>query len=141
MSNPINWIIRECAPKNAQTLLDFWRQAEATPSATDTLEDVGRMISTATVLVAEADGKVAGSIFGVFDGWRANIYRLAVDPGYRRRGIARALVAEVEKRLIQQGAKRFSAIVEADHPWAIGFWEAVDYSAKQRTVRYTHTFR
>jgi len=141
MNNKSKWIIRECAQNDAQTLLDFWRQAEATPCATDTLDDVGRMISTATVLVAEADGKVAGSIFGVFDGWRANIYRLAVDPGYRRRGIARALVAEVEKRLVQQGAKRFSAIVEADHPWAIGFWEAVGYSAKQRTVRYTRTLK
>jgi hypothetical protein len=69
------WILRHCDAKEAPALLDFWRQAEATPSVTDTLDDVQRMINTATVLVAEADATIVGSIFGVFDGWRANIDR------------------------------------------------------------------
>jgi ribosomal protein S18 acetylase RimI-like enzyme len=131
------WYIRDCRPDEADVLLALWRQAEATPGVTDTVDDVQRMISTATVLVAETDSSLVGSIFGVFDGWRANIYRLVVHPSYRRRGIARALVTELEGRLVRQGAKRFAAIVELDHPWAIGFWEAVGYSAKHPTVRYT----
>jgi ribosomal protein S18 acetylase RimI-like enzyme len=137
MSQANDWCIRASGLQEADALLQLWRKAEATPSVTDTLADVERMISTATVLVAEADGKLVGSVFGVFDGWRANIYRLAVHPSYRRRGIARALVSEVQKQLIRQGAKRFAAIVEVDHPWAVGFWEAVGYSPKHPTVRYT----
>jgi ribosomal protein S18 acetylase RimI-like enzyme len=53
-----------------------------------------------------------GSIIGTFDGWRGNIYRLAVHPDFRRHGVARALVAEVEKKLAEQGAKRITALVE-----------------------------
>jgi ribosomal protein S18 acetylase RimI-like enzyme len=140
MSKTNEWCIRAGRPEEADALLELWRQAEATPSVTDTVEDVRRMISTGTVLVAEVDGKLVGSVFGVFDGWRANIYRLAVHPSHRRQGIARALVGEVEKRLVRLGAKRFAAIVEVDHPWAIGFWEAVGYSAKHPTVRYTRSF-
>jgi len=62
--------------------------------------------------------------------------RLAVHPNYRRRGIARALVAEVERSLLRQGAKRITALVEKDHPWATGFWQAVGYGLDSRIVRH-----
>jgi ribosomal protein S18 acetylase RimI-like enzyme len=83
--------------------------------------------------------RVVGSIIGTFDGWRGNIYRLAVHPDFRRRGIARALVAEVEKRLRQQGAKRITALVEKNHAWATGFWQAVGYGIDQRIARHVRT--
>ena len=117
---------------------NLWRQADATPGVTDNADDLRRAISDsrASVLVAEAEGQIVGSIIGTFDGWRGNIYRLAVHPDYRRRGIARALVAEVEKRLARHGAKRITALVEKDHPWATGFWQAVGYSLDERIVRH-----
>ncbi|HEV3262007.1 MAG TPA: GNAT family N-acetyltransferase, partial [Gemmataceae bacterium] len=95
--------------------------------------------SSTLVLVAEVEGGLAGSIIGTFDGWRGNIYRLAVHPDRRRQGVARALVAEVEKRLAQQGAKRITALVEKDHPFAMPFWEAVGYRVDERIVRRVRT--
>jgi hypothetical protein len=44
-------------------------------------------------------------------------------------------VAEVEKRLTRQGAKRITAFVEQGHPWAMSFWEAIGYQVDERTVR------
>jgi ribosomal protein S18 acetylase RimI-like enzyme len=104
---------------------------------TDNADDLRRAVaeSPAYVLVAEVQGRVIGSIIGTFDGWRGNIYRLAVHPDYRRRGVARALVAEVEKRLTQQGVKRITALVEKDHPLPMAFWEAVGYRVDERIVR------
>jgi ribosomal protein S18 acetylase RimI-like enzyme len=126
-----------------ESVLELWRQAEATPSVTDTAEDLRRAIavSQANVLVAEIGGQIVGSIIGTFDGWRGNIYRLAVQPVYRRRGIARALVAEVEKRLARQGARRITALVEKGHPWATGFWEAVGYRADERMARHVRNLQ
>src|SRR5438874_12894772 len=105
-------LIRTCRLEEAEAVLKLWRQGDATPSITDTVDELRRAIakSPADVLVAEVDGRIVGSIIGTFDGWRGNIYRLAVHPGYRRRGVARALVAEVEKRLTTQGAKRITAL-------------------------------
>ena len=110
----------------------------STVSLTDTLENVRSAITASSTcfLVAEVGGEIVDSIIGTFDGWRGNIYRLAVHPEYRRRGLARLLVSEVGKSLAQQGAKRITALVEKDHPWAIAFWEAVGYELDSRMVRY-----
>jgi len=76
---------------------------------------------------------------GTFDGWRGNLYRLAVHPHFRRRGIARVLVVEVEKRLLQRGAKRVTALVAKDHSWATDFWQAVGYGLDSRIVRHVRS--
>ena len=133
-----DFVIRECSCEDVGAVLELWRQADATPGVTDNAFDLQRAVteSRASVLVAEAEGQIVGSIIGTFDGWRGNIYRMAVHPDYRRRGIARTLVAEVEKRLAQQGAKRLTALVEKDHPSATIFWQAVGYGQDSRIVRH-----
>ena len=130
--------IQECRSDQAEAVLDLWRLAEATPSVTDSAENIRRASRASSVcfLVAQADGQVIGSVIGTFDGWRGNIYRLAVRPDYRRQGIARALVAEVEKRLTEKGAERITALVEKEHSWAMEFWQAVGYTLDHRIARH-----
>jgi ribosomal protein S18 acetylase RimI-like enzyme len=113
MSDLTGVSIRECHPEEVESVLESWRQGEATPGVTDNADGLRRAVaeSQAHVLVAEADGLPVGPGIGTFDGRRGNIYRLAIHPDFRRREIARALVAESEKRLAEQGAKRITALV------------------------------
>ena len=131
------FLIRECRPEESEALLTLWQAAGTSPSLTDTIADVQNAIeSLASVLVAEADQRIVGSLIATFDGWRGNMYRLAVHPDYRRRGIGRALVAEGESGLTQQGAKRITALVEAQYPWAVAFWSSVGYEIEPGILRF-----
>lgn len=131
-------LLRECRLEEAEALITLWRLAEATVGVTDTIEDIQRAIKeqASIVLVAEKDARLVGSVIGTFDGWRGNMYRLAVHTGYRRQGIARKLVDEIENRLAAIGVKRISVLVETDHPWAVGFWDARGYEHDRVIVRY-----
>jgi ribosomal protein S18 acetylase RimI-like enzyme len=75
-----------------------------------------------SVLVAQHDGDIVGALIATFDGWRGNMYRLAVRPEYRRRGIARALVSAGESRLQSRGARRITALVAHEQAGASEFW-------------------
>ena len=131
------FFIRECCPEEAASLLTLWRAAGTSPSVTDTITDIrGAIESSASVLVAEADQRIVGSLIATFDGWRGNMYRIAVHPDYRRRGIGRALVKEGERYLVKQGAKRITALVEEKYPWAVAFWSSVGYEIEPGIVRF-----
>jgi ribosomal protein S18 acetylase RimI-like enzyme len=136
--------IRPARLDEATQVLALWQEAHATHSPTNTRDELMKLLgeAAAVLLVAEADGRLVGTVIGGWDGWRGNIYRLAVLPAYRRRGIARALVGEAERRLDRMGARRISALVESDHPWATDFWDSLGasgYRHDERMRRYVKT--
>lgn len=131
-------ILRRCSEDDIESVLELWRVAEATVGVTDNSHDLRRAINSgaSSVIVAQSGGKIVGSIIVTFDGWRGNLYRLTAHPDYRRRGIAHGLVAEAETWLRAQGAKRVSAVVEKDHPLAVGFWESTGFVLEPLDLRY-----
>jgi ribosomal protein S18 acetylase RimI-like enzyme len=137
-------IIRPARPEEVEQVLGLWREAETTPSVTDDREAVLTLLAepAAVLLVAEADGRLVGTVIGGWDGWRGNIYRLAVAPAYRRRGLARLLVAEADRSLHRMGARRITALVEGDHAWATDFWDSLaasGYRYDEGMRRYVKT--
>ena len=119
--------IRACLLEEAPLLPDFWRSAAAGESATDDSTSINILFKHRedAVLVAEVDGEVVGTVIAAFDGWRGNIYRLAVLPSHRGQGIARKLVREAEHRLSIQGAKRLVALASSHSETAAPFWDAM----------------
>jgi N-acetylglutamate synthase len=82
---------------------------------------------TAVFFVAEADGELAGVVFGTHDGRRGWINRLAVAPAFQRRGIARQLVRVVETRLEARGIEITSALIESDNQASMEFFRSIGY--------------
>ena len=132
------WAPREARAAEAEAILTLWRQAGVDAGPTDTTSDLRRLLAhpTATVVVAERDGALVGTVVAAFDGWRGSLYRLAVHPAHRRRGCARALVAAAERRLASWGARRLTALVERDRPGATAFWGAAGYVPEPGLVRH-----
>lgn len=111
-------------------MLDLWTQARSAHASTpDRPEDVECLIaeSPAALLVAEQNGEIVGALIAAWDGWRGNMYRLAVRDGQRRRGIGSALAQAGEDYLRKRGANRVTALVAFDDDVAAGFWEFAGY--------------
>jgi ribosomal protein S18 acetylase RimI-like enzyme len=134
--------VRHAEPGEATKILELWRLAETAPSATDDAAALELLLRRQPdgLLVAEADdGTIVGSVVAVFDGWRGNLYRLAVAPDHRRRGVARALVTGAERQLRDAGCRRASALVLHDHADALACWAALGYAPDPRVTRSVKT--
>ena len=119
--------IRPATVHDIDDVLALWSAAGTHPTITDTPGDLVRLLDDqpGALLVAEVDGRLAGSLIATWDGWRANLYRLAVASEHRRRGLGRALVLEAARRLRERGVRRVSLyVVAADQP-ALAFWDSL----------------
>jgi ribosomal protein S18 acetylase RimI-like enzyme len=131
-------IIRSATAVDIPAVLALWHDAGAEPSRTDDPASLGRLIEVdpSSLLVAESEGRIVGSVIAGWDGWRGSIYRLAVDPDMRRTGLGRRLVAAAEARLAEVGARRLQAIVSASQGPARQFWKSSDWNEQVQRVRF-----
>ncbi len=122
--------MRRARDDDIDAVLQLWAQARSEHASTpDRREDVERLVegSPAALLIAEDGGLVIGAVIAGWDGWRGNIYRLAVDDAHRRRGVGMQLTRAAEKYLHDCGGRRVTALVAYDDADAGSFWDAAGY--------------
>lgn len=78
-------------------------------------------------LVAEDGGKVVGTVMGAWDGRRGWIYHLGVLPSHHRRGVASALIRELEKRMVKKGVPKVNALIYPENAASVAFFTAAGY--------------
>lgn len=81
----------------------------------------------AVTVLAEAAGELAGFAIVQMEGKTGYVVTLDVAPAWRRRGLARRLMAEMERRAEAQGAEQMALHVFAGNEGAIRFYEAMGY--------------
>ena len=91
-------------------------------------------------LVAEAEGKIVGTVIGGFDGRRGLIYHLAVDAAYRKHGVGGQLMDEVERRLKARGCLKCYLMVIVENEYAMRFYEARGWERMSKVVTYCKEF-
>ncbi|MCX4529089.1 MULTISPECIES: GNAT family N-acetyltransferase [unclassified Streptomyces] len=119
-------------------VLAFWRTAAEGTSISDDLAGVERLHDRdpRALLLARRDGELVGTVIAGFDGWRCHLYRLAVHPGHRRRGIGSALLAAAEERFVELGGRRADAMVLDRNEGAHGAWDAAGYHPEGHWTRW-----
>jgi ribosomal protein S18 acetylase RimI-like enzyme len=144
MSGRKQAIVRAGAAQDVPAVLALWAAARSANASTpDTPESLERLLATdaGALLVAERDGAIVGALIAAWDGWRGGMYRLAVDPAHRRRGIALALVRAGEARLAACGAPRITALVAHEDVDAVALWAAAGYAHDPTIARFVKSLR
>lgn len=125
---PADLVVRTGTRSDAGQLARIW-EAAGMGGYTDPAAEVARAVAGAPDLfvVAEVDGAVAGVALGSADHRRGWIMRVAVAPTARRRGVASAVVDELESRLARRGVARINLLVFPDNDDGSAFWAARGY--------------
>ncbi len=82
----------------------------------------------AVTVLAEAHGQLAGFCVAQLEQRTGYVVTLDVAPAFRRRGLARRLMAEVESKLHSAGAVRMELHVFTGNAGAIRFYESIGYA-------------
>lgn len=132
------FVLREATLIDIPIVLDFWKLAAEGTNREDSAPALVRLLERdpAALMLAVEDGRIVGSLIAGWDGWRCHLYRFAVHPDRRRRGIGRALLEAAERRFEVSGAHRADAMVLADNEIAHPAWAASGYVPQPEWVRW-----
>jgi len=124
-------VIRQATASDTPRLVELWRAAGLRFRPELAGRELGPLLARGLVLVAEdADGQLAGTVTGTFDGMRGWVRRLATRPDRRGRGIATALMAELERRMRAAGCPKINLLIEGDNSAVAGFYARVGYQRR-----------
>lgn len=84
--------------------------------------------------VAEADGRVVGSLMGSYDGRRGYLYHAAVLPEFRGKGIARSLFEAEETEMRKQGSLKTALLTFTSNEAGNAFWDRIGFSRRTDTL-------
>ncbi|MFG2294286.1 GNAT family N-acetyltransferase [Streptomyces sp. NPDC048603] len=134
--------LRAAVPADAENVLAFWKEAAEGTSITDDVAGVTALVTRdpRALILAEADGRIVGSVIAGYDGWRCSLYRLAVLPSHRRRGIATRLLDAAEQRFLAVGGRRGDAMVLEANERAHQAWAAAGYHREDHWRRWVKPF-
>ncbi|MFB6887754.1 GNAT family N-acetyltransferase [Kitasatospora sp. NPDC056327] len=133
--------LRAAVPDEIPAVLALWARAARGTSITDDAGGVAALLARdpdcLLVAVRSDDPSVLlGTVIAGWDGWRCHLYRLAVDPGHRRRGIGAALLAAAERRFAELGGRRADAMVLDDNLLGHRTWQAAGYGPQPQWTRW-----
>jgi ribosomal protein S18 acetylase RimI-like enzyme len=136
---PVTATVRPAEAADLPKVLALWDDARSEAASIPDTEDALQTLTAHTpdaLLVAELDGDVVGAVIAAWDGWRGNIYRLAVKRECRRLGIGLQLVNAGERHLSEKGVRRVTALVVTEELGAAALWKAAGYEQDSAVVRF-----
>lgn len=84
------------------------------------------------LLVAVMDDNIVGSVMGGYDGHRCWVYSVAVAASLRRRGIASALLREIEAKLRERGCMKVNLQIVSSNAEVVALYESLGFRVEER---------
>jgi len=134
-------VIRKVSIKDYEQLITLWKEGNIPyrPQGRDSKKNIQRQLRqpTSFYFVAENQGKIIGAILGTHDGRKGWINRLIVALAYRKKGIAKRLVQEVEQRLTAAGIDIVACLIEDWNDVSTEVFERLGYTKHPDILYYS----
>ena len=116
--------------------VDLWRTCGLTRPWNDPHADIRLALDAAasTLFAGRVGGQLVATAMTGFEGHRAWVYYLAVDPSYRGAGHGRALMRACEVWAAGQGAPKIQLMVRTDNEAASAFYQTLGYQRQDVEV-------
>lgn len=113
-----------------------WKACRLVRPWNDPEADARRALAgpASTIIAAAFPERLIGTAMCGWDGHRGWVYYLGVVPGYRHRGIARALMHECEAWLAAHDAPKIQLMVREGNEEAVRFYRSIGYAEQQYRI-------
>jgi ribosomal protein S18 acetylase RimI-like enzyme len=114
----------------------LWRTCGLTRPWNDPQADARLALTSpaSAILAGFMDGRLIATAMTGFDGHRAWVYYLAVDPALRGAGFGQAMMQACEAWAMARGAPKLQLMVRTDNAVAVGFYDAIGYEKQDVLV-------
>jgi len=121
--------IRSFDIRDTDDVIALWHDSGLTRPWNDPRRDIERKLTTQPdlFLVGTLDRQIVATAMVGYDGHRGWVNYLAVSPASRRRGHARAMMDEAERRLLALGCPKLNLQLRSSNTAALGFYHALGY--------------
>jgi uncharacterized protein len=121
--------IRLATIADAAELVSLWQATGLRFDARDVAGELTAVLGRDSLVLVQVtgEGRISGAVLGAFDGRRGWVNRLAVRPDMRGQGIASALIAELERRLIATGCPQVNLLIDLDNADVTRFYTRLGY--------------
>lgn len=122
--------IRPFASQDEAGLISLWGECGLVVPWNDPRRDIRRKLRVHPdlFLVGLLAGKVVASVMAGYEGHRGWINYLAVSPAYRRAGLGRRMMEEVEVRLRAMGCPKINLQVRTSNVGVIEFYRKIGFA-------------
>ena len=132
MPDPNQITLHDLGTDDYDEILALWERAglPVRPEGRDAPDRFARQMADRRqrIVGLRADAKLIAVVVLTHDGRKGWINRLAVDPAYRRRGLAGRLIAEAERWFVEdQGLEIWAALIEGENQDSQALFDALDY--------------
>jgi ribosomal protein S18 acetylase RimI-like enzyme len=121
--------IRPFRPDETESVVALWEACDLIRPWNDPRKDIERKlrVDSELFLVAVEDELVVGVVMAGYEGHRGWVNYLAVDPGRRRQGLGKDLMAAAERLLAERGCPKINLQVRSENADVIAFYVALGY--------------